>query len=55
MEDTEIFYINKEIFLTAIEKEDLRIMKAALVPMDVEKIARYILSIKANTKFKVTI
>jgi hypothetical protein len=53
LEETNILYLNKEMFLSMIEPKDMVIIKETVEPIDVEKIALSILSIKNNAKLKV--
>lgn len=57
LEDTEILYLNKEHLLdeNIVEKSDLTNLRKLVQPIDVEKIALAILSIKTSTKIKVRI
>ena len=54
--ETDLFYLNREAFERLIKDEDiLHALKSKIIPMDVEKIAKNILTIKSLTKFKVRI
>ena len=53
LEETTILYLNKDIFMEVIEPKDMKIIKDTIQPIDVEKIALSILSIKNSTKLKV--
>ena len=53
LEETDVLYINKEHFLTKIDPEDMKPIRDRVRPIDVEKIALSILSIKNNTKLRV--
>ena len=51
--EVEVFYLNKDVFQKIIEKDDIFELQKDIEPLDVEKIARSILSIKSSTKFRV--
>lgn len=53
--ETDIFYLNKDDFLDLLKGEDLITLKQKIIPMDVENIAKNILTIKTLSKLKVTL
>lgn len=53
LEETTILYLNKDKFLEVIDPKDMKVIKETIQPIDVEKIALSILSIKNSTKQKV--
>lgn len=57
LEESEILYLNKEFLHdeTIVERNDLKNLRKLVQPIDVEKVALSILSIKTSTKIKVTI
>ncbi|CDW71420.1 UNKNOWN [Stylonychia lemnae] len=52
LEETTILYLNKEVFenQNVIEEQDMKLIKGQVSPIDVEKIALAVLSIKNNAK-----
>eukprot|EP00347_Sterkiella_histriomuscorum_P006891 403351043 len=52
LEETNILYLNKEIFMEVIEPSDIKIIKSQVQPIDVEKIAIAVLSIKNNSRLR---
>lgn len=53
LEETNILYLNKEMFIQQVEPSDMKVISDIIQPLDVEKIAMSIMNIRNNTRLKV--
>ena len=53
LEETNILYLNKDLFMEVIEPSDLKVIMQQVEGIDVEKIALAVFSIKNNARLRV--